>query len=237
MTVIAIHGNGGGGFRFSRLKTDFPLLCPTLPGFEGGRVLESYRAYADFLQGLVREVEGPKFLLGTGIGGSLVLEYLQHYPDSVDGVVLHAPVGARLESRWFPRLMSVPGVAFLVKFLISWRLLRPLWLRLFFRNGTTLPTKIVDRFFAAYAECGAFVPMFEWITADWWTGLKPVDIPSCLLWGGRERMLKAEHVQDFKEKLPAATVRIVEHWDHFPMLEQPEEFSLELKAIVRELRG
>lgn len=234
-TLIAVHGNGGGGFRFSRLRTECKLLCPTLPGFEGGEVLESYQAYAHYLQQIVSTVRGPKVLLGTGIGGSLILEYLQHYPDSVDAVILHAPVGAKLRSRWFPRLMSLPGMAWLVKALLSARWLRPFWMRLFFRRPEALPPRLVAQFFASYGRCEAFVSMFHWINADWWEQLRPVRIRSVLLWGGRERMLKPEQVNDFKEKLPDAEVRIVDHWDHFPMLEQPEEYSRELETIVGEI--
>ena len=58
ITIVAIHGNGGGGFRFSRLAEHLPedvrLEAVTLPGF-GGRPadssLVSVADYADFLWG------------------------------------------------------------------------------------------------------------------------------------------------------------------------------------------
>ena len=39
--------------------------------------------------------------MGHGLGGFFVLEFLQHYPEMVDGVILHSIVGANLNKRIF----------------------------------------------------------------------------------------------------------------------------------------
>lgn len=234
-TVIALHGNGGGGFRFSLLRPDFALSTPTLPGFEGGAPLADLAGYCSYLLEQVEAVPRPRCLLGTGIGGSLILEYLQQHADTVDAVILHAPVGASLDKRWFPRLMALPGVAALVKYLIAFRPLRPLWQRLFFVAPEKIPGDFLARFFAAYGNCSAFVAMFDWLDVNWWNRLQPVHLPSALLWGARERMLKVEQVQEFRTKLPLAEVRIVPEWDHFPMVEQPQYFCREVRALLERM--
>lgn len=50
-------------------------------------------------------------LHGNGGGGSLALEFVQRFSADIDGLLLHAPVGARLRSRLLPRLLRLPGVA------------------------------------------------------------------------------------------------------------------------------
>ena len=54
ISIIAIHGNGGGGFRFDIAKPLFPsninFLNPTLPGFNTNNTktkILSMREYAD----------------------------------------------------------------------------------------------------------------------------------------------------------------------------------------------
>jgi pimeloyl-ACP methyl ester carboxylesterase len=233
--VLALHGNGGGGFRFSLLNPPFLLTTPSLPGFEGDKPLSTLADYVAHLDKLVQELPHPRVILGTGIGGSLILEYLQYHSQEVDAVILHAPVGAHLEKRLFPRLLKLPGMARLIQNLISARLLRPLLQRLFFQEPEQLPTDFLNRFFSNYGRCSAFALMFEWLTPRWWAELRPNDIPAALLWGGRERMLKPEHTQEFLKKLPQASVRIVSDWDHFPMIEQPHEFCAEVELLLKEL--
>jgi hypothetical protein len=77
--------------------------------------------------------------------------------------------------------------------------------------------------------------MFELITAEWFAGLKPVTLPSVLLWGARERVLRLDQAAEFRAKLPAATMEIVNDWDHFPMVEQPEAYAQKLIQLASRL--
>jgi alpha-beta hydrolase superfamily lysophospholipase len=71
--------------------------------------LRTLRDYAGHLAASVEQQPRPRVVLGHGIGGSIALELAQEYASSIDGLILHAPVGARLDRRWFPQLMAVPG--------------------------------------------------------------------------------------------------------------------------------
>jgi pimeloyl-ACP methyl ester carboxylesterase len=174
-------------------------------------------------------------LLGTGIGGSMVLEYIQHHAGSIDAIILHAPVGTRLDSRRFPQLMNLPGARTAGQWLFASPLTRPLFKRLLFIDHTRVPTDTLNRFFAEYRQAAAFGQMFDLITPEWYASLQPVEIPAGLLWGQLERVLKIDHVEDYKALLPNHIVRIVPGWDHFPMLEQPAEYAREIARLAREL--
>ncbi len=241
-TIIAVHGNGGGAFRFARVRPFFADDAPvafealTLPGFGGLPLDPECRTLADYaarIESFVTRVNAPRILLGHGIGGSLTLEYLQHFAPSVVGAILHAPVGAQLDTRWFPRLMSSSVTRELGKRLLATPALRPAWKRLFFSDAA--PQAFLDQFFAEYGRCEAFGQMFELITADWFAKLKPVALPSALLWGARERVLRLDQAADFRAKLPDAFLEIVPDWDHFPMVEQPEAYARKLMALVERL--
>ncbi|MCS7080927.1 MAG: alpha/beta hydrolase [Chloracidobacterium sp.] len=241
-TIIAVHGNGGGAFRFARLQPFFTDDAPvaftalTLPGFGGtprDRRCRTLADYANHIQAFVMSVPPPRVLLGHGIGGSMVLEYLQHDAPSVAGVILHAPVGAQLDTRWFPRLMRSTVARELGKRLLAARVLRPVWRRTFFSDA--VPRDFLDQFFAEYGRCEAFGQMFDLITADWFAGLRPVAVPCVLLWGARERVLRLEQAVDFRAKLPAAVIEVVSDWDHFPMVEQPEAYARKITSLALRL--
>lgn len=242
ITIIAVHGNGGGGSRFERvlpfMPGDVALEAITLPGFAALPPDPALRTMADYARAIDRHVSAfarPRVLLGTGIGGSFALEYLQHYADRIDGVILHAPVGTRLDQRRFPALMRLPGMRAFGQWLFSARLTRPLFKRLLFLDHRRIPADYLRRFFDEYRQCRVFGQMFDLITADWFNALQPCDVPSALLWGERERVLKADHAGDYQRLLTRSVVRIVPQWDHFPMIEQPEEYAREISALARQL--
>jgi pimeloyl-ACP methyl ester carboxylesterase len=240
ITVVALPGNGGGAFRFERIKPYLPggvhFQAITLPGYAGSPrhpVLCSLYDYAKYLRGMIAPEPRPLILLGHGSGGSLALEFAQHFAADIDGLILHAPVGARLESRLFPRLMSLPGARTLGQWLFSARLTRPLFKRLIFSHP--VPPAYVDRFFDEYRRCAVFGQMFELITPAWFNALRPVDLPAVLLWGERERILAVDQLNDYRALLPHHLSRTIPAWDHFPMIEQPEAYAHEIVELAREL--
>ena len=244
LTIIAVHGNGGGGFRFERMQPyltdDIKFDAPTLPGFAdqpADPALKTLRDYAEYLHGLVEQETRPVVLLGTGIGGSIVLEYIQHHAASIDGIILHAPVGARLDTRRFPALMALPGAKAFGQWLFSTPLTRPLFKRLLFMDFRAIPQDFLNRFFHEYGQCSVFGQMFDIIDAAWFADLEPVEVPAALLWGAEERVLSTDHIDDYKTLLPNHVVRIVPGWDHFPMIEQPQAYTREVIALAQELLG
>lgn len=236
--VVAVHGNGGGSMRFDRLPrplaADVELHAPTLPGF-GGRPLGDVRGVAGLAAALRAELpatDEPVVLLGHGIGGSVALQLLADDPDAVEALVLHAPVGTRLDTRWFPRLLRPQWVRDAVQTGIANRLLRPLWRRTIVRD---IPQPWADEFLDGYRDAEAFGAMFDWLTAAWFDALPVRDLPTTLLWGEDDRVLGADQRADYHRVLPRATERTVAGWGHFPMLTDPDGYAEEVVAVVRDL--
>jgi pimeloyl-ACP methyl ester carboxylesterase len=240
ITIVAVHGNGGGAHRFARvgplMPPDVRLVPVTLPGFANvpaNPALRTLHDYAAALAGLVAEQSRPRILLGHGIGGSIALQLAQVDADLIDGLILHAPVGTRLDRRLFPRLMAIPGARSIGQRIVASRALRPLLRRLFFSNA--VPTAYLDRFFDEYGQCSVFSQMFDLITTTWFRGLRPIDLPAALLWGEAERLLAVDQVRDYQALLPRATIRRVPGWGHFPMIERPDQYPTEIAALARAL--
>lgn len=238
ITVVAVHGNGGGAHRFARVLEQMPpdvrLVPVTLPGFArvpADRSLRSLADYAALLATWVRDEPRPRILLGHGIGGSIALELVQRRAADLDSLILHAPVGARLERRVFPRFMALPGARDAGRRFLAARVTRPLFRRLLFSR--TVPVAYTDQFFDEYGHCMVFSQMFDLITPAWFQGLRPTALPSALLWGADERVLSVDQAQDYRTLLPDAEIRTVPGWGHFPMIEQPDAYAAEVTALAR----
>jgi pimeloyl-ACP methyl ester carboxylesterase len=240
LTLIALHGNGGGGFRFERMKPFIPqevrFLAPTLPGFAEVDLnpnLKSLRDYAFRLREIIGSETKPIVLLAHGIGGSIALEFLQHFEKDIFGLILHAPVGTRLETRLFPKLMKPMVVRHFGQWLFSSRLARPIFKRLLFTKP--VPKDYLTRFFEEYRRCKVFAQMFDIINSTWFNALKPVHTPTILLWGENERVLTADQAADYQKILLQSRIELVSNWDHFPMVEQPEDYTQKVIALAEAL--
>lgn len=242
-TIIAIHGNGGGAFRFA-LVPDMPapasLHALTLPGFQG-RVLPDGPITLDTFTAAVRDAiagvraadpDGSIVLLGHGIGGSIALDVVAHDPLIADGLILLSPVGVKLDERWFPKVMAKPVIRRAAKAIISSPIMQATAGRFLF---TPAPRPFAKRFLAEYANADAFEVMFDLLNADWFTQLPPVGVPVAIVWGGKDRVLDVSHVEAYEEAI-ADTTRIVrDDWGHYPMIEQPEDFALVIAKCAAEL--
>lgn len=234
--LVAVHGNGGGGLRFSAVHPHVPgsivLHAPTLPGF-GGRPLgavDGVDGLAADLAATIAALPRPRVVLGHGIGGSVALQMVASAPDLVDGLILHAPVGTRLDTRWFPRVMSRPAVRQAAQSIISSRRARPLLRRLLLRE---VEPALADRVLAAYGDAEAFGAMFAWLTADWFDALPVLDdLPTVILWGAKDRVLGADQRSDYLRLLPQAHEVTIPDWGHFPMLDRPAAYAERIALLA-----
>lgn len=240
VAIIALHGNGGGGFRFQRASQHFPeevrFSAPTLPGFAdqpADHTLKSLSDYARAIKSMVEREPRPRILLGHGIGGTLGLQLCQEYPDSVDGIILHAPVGAFLDRRLMPKLMMLPGMARLGRAIFTNRLLRPYFTGKLFAKE--VPQSYLEEFFKEYERCTVFEDMFRLITHEWFSALRSMRVPASVLWGQQDHVLSVDHAGEFAKLFENSTIHIIPHWTHWPMIEMPDDYASVVTKISKEL--
>jgi alpha-beta hydrolase superfamily lysophospholipase len=104
--LINLHGLGDHSGLYPNLAGYFPVRGVAVYAFDmrgNGRspgqraYLESWKEYRGDLHAFVGGVRAwepgvPIFLLGNSLGGLVVLDYVLHHPDQVEGVIAAAPV-------------------------------------------------------------------------------------------------------------------------------------------------
>lgn len=260
ITVIAVHGNGGGGFRWERLPdpldggaVDLPagsapdavadttekarvsLDGITLPGFQGtplpaGTV--TMETFSDAVAEVALTTAGRIVLLGHGIGGAITLDLAARHPQLVDGLILHSPVAVDLDTRLFPKLMKRRFVRTAAKRVISSKPVRLLASRFLFPNA---PQDYSDRFLREYGRAEGFEVMFDILDAEWFDGLPAVTVPTVILWGERDRVLDVRQAETLERAIPHATRQIEHGWGHYPMIENPDDYARSVAGIARSI--
>lgn len=213
------------------------LLALTLPGF-AGTTLPSTPTMATFTDAITDAVGATAaeatnddiVLLGTGIGGSIALDVVARNPGLANGLILHAPVGANLDQRWFPRVMANSYIRRSAKWAISSWGVRQVGKRILFDDPD-----YADRFLFEYRRADGFEVFFDLLTAEWFDSVPATDVPAALLWGEDDRILSSSQAEGIEERLSDPVRRVVPGWGHYPMIEQPESYAALVSELAREL--
>lgn len=252
MNVLLVHGNGGANARFQLFRqiaeeqgADYRIHLPQLPGFEGRPLPKSGEPWTWFLDALAETVaaggDGPWVYYGHGIGGSVLLEWARQGWTNGAGqsfqpqkVLLHGIIGASLEHRLFPKVMKPMIVRQTMKALIAAPALRPLWERKLFLMPAAIPEDLRRQFFADYDRCEAFSLFFDLITPDWYRAVQATIGQEAFhfIWGDKERVIASKYLAYWQNDFPQADFTIIKGWDHFPMLEQPQEFFETMTKMI-----
>ncbi|MEN0003904.1 MAG: alpha/beta hydrolase [Bacteroidota bacterium] len=251
MNLLLVHGNGGANARFQLFtakaeaqNAPYTIHLPKLPGFEGRPLPETGEPWSWFLEALAEAVEGVAgewVYYGHGIGGSILLEWAKRGWRNQAGeafvpkeVILHGIIGASLQYRFFPKLMKPKLMRNLIHYLISAPFLQQRWEKKLFLYPERIPADLRQQFFADYKRCAAFPVFFDLITPAWYSEVQAAigNQPFHFLWGSRERVIASKFLAYWKNDFPNARFTIIEGWDHFPMLEQVDEFYTELTTLI-----
>jgi pimeloyl-ACP methyl ester carboxylesterase len=253
MKLLMVHGNGGATARFSLFakeleKEDTPwceVVLPKLRGFEGRPIPPDTPLWDGLLEDIGQSLQGNTtsdwIFYGHGIGGSILLEAAHRGWAFAPGiqvvpkqVILHAPIGATLSKRWFPKLMKPNWVRTSMKWLVAHPALRPVWEKRLFLYPDRIPKDLRQTFFADYRRCDAFAPFFDLITTSWYEQIQSSveGYPFHFLWGTEERVVASKFVTYWKNDFPNSRFTLVDGWDHFPMLDTPEAFHQYLKEMI-----
>jgi pimeloyl-ACP methyl ester carboxylesterase len=235
--VLVLHGLSAAGQHYENLLS---LLRPhvrrviavDMPGHGESELPTqgmSQRAVAAGLkEGLDAALDEPAVIFGNSLGGAAAVRYAAEHPEKVLGLVLAAPGGAPMKSEELEEFVGH-----------------------FILDNHTKALDFVDKLFHRPHR---FRHLLAWGVrhqfrrpgvAQLLSGLETADLlrpeelekltmPTLVLWGERDRVLRPAHREFFEAHLPAgAVVERLARYGHVPHMENPRGLAARILAHVR----
>ncbi|GAA3524830.1 alpha/beta fold hydrolase [Aeromicrobium panaciterrae] len=244
--MLLLHGIGRSledwAPQFSRLSGRHRLISLDLPGSGFSQRSSAPTTLAELAGGVLATLDQlgedrPLHVVGNSLGGAVAQQFTTLAPDRVASLVLANSAGFGKEVAIPIRLMTLP---LLGRFLAthttpsSARMAE----RMTFANPALVTQSRLDHAMAIarQPETGAVV----WETAKSLVTLRGVKIewremltqriaaggkPILVLWGDRDRILPARHLDEARRVLPHATTHLFTGVGHMPQIECPDEFA------------
>ncbi len=213
MKLVFVHGSGGSGLVWKYQLERFPdALAVTLPGHPDGKPCESIE---DAVRWLREELGGAKdvVLIGHSLGGGIALQYALDHPDELAGIV---PIGSGARLRVHPatlgaleKMLDAPA-GFSEMMGESW---------------TEVPSDFAEELRARATEFGPR-PFLNDLRAcdrfDIVDRIGEIAVPTLAIVGTKDVMTPPKYSEFLRDKMPNASVEIIEGGTHFVFAEQPE---------------
>jgi len=246
--ILFVHGLMSSSETWSsqidRLSTGFRVIAPDLFGHGASAKPAgdySLGAHAATLRDLLDTLNVPSVtMVGHSLGGGIALQFAYLFPERVTGLILVSSGGLGRELNPLLRAATLPGSELVLPVLASnWvHAIGDTALRWWSKIGlppispssdegwqglSSLADADTRRAFLATSRSvidvhGQTVNAGSWLSAM-------ASRPAMLIWGGRDRIVPAAHVEAAKQKLPASRVEIFAKSGHFPHLDEPDRFS------------
>ena len=222
---IFVHGAGGSATAWSQQEPRFEGCCVVaLPGHPSGTAYASIGGYAEWAAHVIRDVPGPRVIVGHSMGGAVALQLALDHPDLVDGLVVIAS-GARL---------FVPQTAFeLARTDLPAecaRLVRKGWPR---ADNATIATEVAQMIEVGqhtllqdYAACLGFNVVDR---------LHEVRVPVMVITGDQDALTPLSLANELLAGLPQGIGVVVPDAGHWLMKEHPATVSLLLAGFLARL--
>jgi pimeloyl-ACP methyl ester carboxylesterase len=195
----------------------------------------SLTAQAQFIRAFMVEMGLERVhLLGNSMGGGAAQRFAHLFPNSLDRLILSAPLGWGQEINLGLRLLTLPG---LLWWLRPNRAMIPAMLSWNFAHPENLPPDWIERRYEIFALpgrqkaiaalanrnlnlWGVRTEVYEPLLA----ALPKITHQTLVLWGAQDRVLPVAHAQQAK-LLPNHRAEIWPDCGHHPFLEFPDRFN------------
>ncbi len=173
-------------------------------------------------------------LLGNSMGGGAALQFAYLFPEMLDRLILSAPLGWGRKINFGLRLLTIPGLIYLLR---PNRAMIPSMLKWNFANPANLPPDWMERRYEVFALPGRqrSIAGLAKASINFW-GVKPqvyqeiIDLlpaiqqQTLVIWGEVDQVLPVAQAQ-VAQKIPHHQLEVWPNCGHHPFLEFPDRFN------------
>jgi len=252
--ILLIHGIAGSSRTWEPviplLARDHTVVAPDLVGHGSSSKPSgdySLGAQASMMRDLLTILDIERVtVVGQSFGGGVAMQFSYQFPDSCDRLVLVGSGGLGREVSWLLRLLSVPGVEYVLPvlfpgFVRDWgngmfRFLH----RAGFRNARAVE---MWRAYSSLMESEnrrAFARTLGGVVDPGGQSVTAMDrlylaarMPTLIVWGDRDNIIPVSHAHAAHAAIPSSRLEIIEGAGHFPHVEEPVRFAQILADFMR----
>lgn len=251
--VLLLHGIGRSledwGPQYARLSASHRIIALDIPGSGFSDRMPESTTLAVLARGVIETLDElgerrPLNVVGNSLGGAVAMQILALSPDRVASLVLANSAGFGAEAALLLRLMSVPVLGELATMRTT-RASARLAERLSFADPRLATTARIDHALAIAARADTRNVLLETtrelatlraVKTGWRQALAAAvanhQRPTLVLWGDRDRVLPAHHLDAARQLLPHAETELFTGVGHMPQIERPDEFADRVLAFL-----
>jgi pimeloyl-ACP methyl ester carboxylesterase len=219
------------------LAQRFDVVVPSHPGFGHSDLPPDFRLVEDiaylYLTAL-RELFGdrPCSIIGCGFGGWIASEMAIRCTHGIRKLVLVDALGVKVSE---PTVRDIADLFVLT----SEELIRAAWLDPELgRQSMRLPqaTDASEDELVVFYRDRQTAALLAWNpfmhNPNLLRHLSRIDVPTLVLWGEADRIVKPSYGERYAQRIPGAEFRTVANAGHYPYLEQPESFVATVETFL-----
>lgn len=227
--LLLLHGLMGALSNWedvvNEFKSQYRVIIPMLPIYDLPLLTTGVKTVAKYVHKFVKYKKLNNLtIIGNSLGGHVALIYVLAHPTLVKRMVLTGSSGL-YENAFggtFPRRESYDFVKEKVEFT--------------FYDPATATKELVDDVFKTINDRHRVVRILAMarsaIRHNMQKDLHKIHIPVGLIWGKNDKVTPPEVAMEFHQYLPESDLIWIDKCGHAPMMEQPAEFNIALKAFL-----
>ncbi|MEV6632919.1 alpha/beta fold hydrolase [Actinoplanes sp. NPDC051470] len=245
-TVVLLHGIARSledwAPQHERLDDDYRVVSVDLPGFGLSDPLPGPPSLDGLAAGVedtlaVLGVERPVHLMGSSLGGAVAMRMVCREPEIARSLTLVASAGFGREVTMALRILAIPGLGrqLMRRFdrRASTRVERSLFVdrslvtdeRVEFGLRVAARPSYAAHFLATAKSLGGFRGVHPRWRTDLLARVAELDPPTLVVWGEKDLILPAAHLEAARAALPHAEFHLFPRTGHMPQIERADEFA------------
>lgn len=229
--------------QFDRLAPNYRVITLDLPGFGFSERRPEPATLTSLARGVVETLDElgeqrAAHVVGNSLGGATAMQLLALQPDRVRSLVLVNSAGFGRKVTWGLRMQGIPGVG---RYSVSHP--TPVGARvaerLIFADPALATRDRVNHGLTIAKQPGAAEFQLEMVhhlgsvlrgvrpgwRRDLLSEVTPHQRPTLIMWGDRDRILPAKHLEEARRAFPEAQTHVFTGIGHMPQIEAPAKFS------------
>jgi pimeloyl-ACP methyl ester carboxylesterase len=228
--LLLLHGLMGALSNWEgvvdEFKSKYRVIIPMLPIYDLPLLTTGVKTVAKYVHKFVKYKKlNDLTIIGNSLGGHVALIYVLAHPTFVKRMVLTGSSGL-YENAFggtFPRRESYDFIKEKVEFT--------------FYDPKTATKELVDDVYKTVNDRHRVIRILAMarsaIRHNMQKDLHNIRVPVGLIWGKNDKVTPPEVAMEFHEYLPKSALTWIDKCGHAPMMEQPEEFNVALKAFLK----